>query len=205
MRGVCGSRYGYIYNPWSDGAKVYSSESQDGLTWNAMVAAAPGDTNIQARVNLFKYRVVEELYDYTQDSDAIYNLVQKPEMAPYIYTARQNLLSWMIQIQDPMLAGFQSYTAAHPLPADVLTSRRVLGASRSDNPDQINLQYPTSSNMLYQIRTSIDLTIGNFSAAHCKEPAQTPPGPCLHCPRRPDSIRWMSISIWANTESGSEH
>ncbi|MGZ4971240.1 MAG: sulfatase family protein [Limisphaerales bacterium] len=158
MRGVCGYRYGYIYNPWSDGTKVYSSESQDGLTWNAMVAAAPSDTNIQARVNLFKYRVVEELYDYAQDPDAIYDLIHKPEMSPYIYTARQNLLAWMIQIQDPMLAGFQSYIAAHPVDAATFTSPRLLSAARGDNPGQINLQYPTSSNMLYQIRTSIDLT-----------------------------------------------
>jgi N-sulfoglucosamine sulfohydrolase len=158
MRGVCGSRYGYIYNPWSTGSKVYSSESQDGLTWNAMVAAGASNTNIQNRVSFFQYRVVEELYDYIQDPDALYNLVQKPEMAPYLYTARQNLSAWMTQIQDPMLAGFQSYITAHAIDANLL-STRLLSASRSDNPGEMIVRYPTSSNMLYQIRASSDLTI----------------------------------------------
>jgi N-sulfoglucosamine sulfohydrolase len=158
MRGICNSRYGYIYNPWSNGSTVYSSESQDGLTWNAMVAAAPSNTNIQARVNLFKYRVVEEFYDYIQDPDALYNLAHKPEMEPYIYIARENLLAWMTQIQDPLLAGFQSYIATHPVASEALLPPHLLRASRSDNPNEILVHYPTSSNMLYQIRTSTDLT-----------------------------------------------
>jgi hypothetical protein len=158
MRGVRGSRYGYIYNPWSNGTKVCSNETQDGLTWNAMVAAGPGNSNIQNRVNFFKYRAVEEIYDYVQDPDALYNLAQKPEMAPCIYTARQNLLEWMTQIQDPMLGGFQSYIGAHPVDQSTLNSHRLLSATRGESPGEIKLQYPTSSNMVYQIRTGSDLT-----------------------------------------------
>jgi hypothetical protein len=123
-----------------------------------MVAAGASNTNIQNRVSFFQYRVVEELYDYIQDPDALYNLVQKPEMAPYLYTARQNLSAWMTQIQDPMLAGFQSYITAHAIDANLL-STRLLSASRSDNPGEMIVRYPTSSNMLYQIRASSDLTI----------------------------------------------
>jgi len=40
MRGLQGKKYGYIYNAWSNGVTVFQNESQNGLTWDAMVSSS---------------------------------------------------------------------------------------------------------------------------------------------------------------------
>ena len=43
MRAVQTPRYLYVFNPWSDGKKVFQAESMDGLTWRALFAAGKTD------------------------------------------------------------------------------------------------------------------------------------------------------------------
>jgi len=74
MRCVQDRRFGYLFNPWSDGQRVFRNESQSGLTFKAMQAAAEDDDAIEKRVALFLYRVVEEFYDLENDPDAVERL-----------------------------------------------------------------------------------------------------------------------------------
>lgn len=157
MRAIRGGRYGYIYNPWSNGSLVCKNETQNGLAWDAMVAAGSSNPAIQNRVNFFKYRVQEEFYDYSQDPDALFNLAQRPELAPFIYTARQNLLAWMLQTGDSMRTNFQTYVAAHPVSYNPLSPPRRLAITKGENPSEVLLQYSTISNMLYQTYSSSNL------------------------------------------------
>jgi len=109
MRCIQNKQYGYIYNAWSDGQTVFKNESQSGLTMNAMKAAAPSDPAIDARVQLFLYRVPEELYKFETDPDALENLVDKAAYQEQLSSMRQELLAWMIRNKDPLEETFRNF------------------------------------------------------------------------------------------------
>jgi len=101
MRCVQNKRFGYIFNPWSDGQLVFKNESQAGLTFKAMQATAPSDPDVAARVKLFQYRVLEEFYDFADDPDAKYNLIDDTRYRKEIDAMRDELLELMKRTGDP--------------------------------------------------------------------------------------------------------
>lgn len=103
MRCVQNERFGYIFNPWADGKRVFKNESQSGRSFKAMVAAASGNKEIAARVKLFRNRVVEEFYDFEKDPDALNNLADNPEYKKQIDALRSRLAAWMRRTKDPAL------------------------------------------------------------------------------------------------------
>ncbi len=117
MRAVQGERYGYIFNAWSSGQREFKNESQSGLTWNAMMQARRTHADIRARVDHFSLRTPEEFYDYTQDVDALNNLIDRRDVVEDIGQARQDLLAWMTKTGDPLRSAFLAYLRANPLPS----------------------------------------------------------------------------------------
>ncbi len=109
MRCVQNKKFGYIYNAWSDGQTVFKNESQSGLTMNAMKRAANTDPNIAARVELFLYRVPEELYDFENDPDALRNLADDPVYKGQLKQMRQELLTWMERTGDFLSSGYREF------------------------------------------------------------------------------------------------
>ena len=110
MRCVQNHRFGYIFNPWSDGERVFKNESQSGLTFNAMKAAENNPT-VAARVKLFQYRVLEEFYDFKNDPDALHNLIDDPDYREEIDVLRGALLEWMKRTGDAALEAFENRTS----------------------------------------------------------------------------------------------
>ena len=108
MRSVQNKRYGYIFNPWFDGERIFLNESQSGRTFKAMQEAAQYDPEIASRVYLFQYRVVEEFYDFEKDPDALFNLIDDPAYKEIINQMRQELLDWMRETDDPALYAFKN-------------------------------------------------------------------------------------------------
>lgn len=108
MRSVQERRFGYIYNGWSDGEMQFKNESQSGLTWKAMVAAADQDRKIADRVKLFSLRVKEELYDYEADPDALKNLAGDPKFADELARFRRLMKRRMSESNDFLLEKFQT-------------------------------------------------------------------------------------------------
>lgn len=108
MRSVEDKRFRYIYNPWSDGERVFRNESQAGRTMRAMLAAGRGDPAIEARCRLFLYRVPEELYDVENDPDALHNLVDDPACRGEVDRLRTALGDWMRRTGDPALVPFEA-------------------------------------------------------------------------------------------------
>jgi len=108
MRCVQNARFGYIFNPWSDGERVFRNESQSGLTFKAMQAGAKTDAEIAARVKLFQYRVVEEFYHLKDDPDALRNLIGSPEYRGELKELRDALRERMKQTGDPVLEAFEN-------------------------------------------------------------------------------------------------
>jgi N-sulfoglucosamine sulfohydrolase len=106
MRAIETKRYGYIFNPWSDGTRLFKSATLYSPTYKAMQKAAKGDPAILERVEHFNHRVVEEFYDYQNDPDALNNLINDPTHAAVIKTLRQALQTWMERMEDPALSAF---------------------------------------------------------------------------------------------------
>lgn len=106
MRAVQDKKYGYIFNAWSDGNRVFKNESQSGLTWDAMLEAAKNNEDIATRINMFSYRVVEEFYDFEKDPDALCNLIDDPKYALLIQKYREKLEKNMRITKDPVLSAF---------------------------------------------------------------------------------------------------
>ncbi|MHC4915858.1 MAG: sulfatase family protein [Planctomycetota bacterium] len=117
MRCVQDRRFGYIFNPWHDGGRVFRNESQAGRTMKAMRAAAETDAAIAQRVRLFLYRVPEELYDFEADPDARRNLIGEAEFAAEADRLRGELEAWMERTGDPALEAFRNRGSREALDA----------------------------------------------------------------------------------------
>jgi len=108
MRAYQDRRYGYIFNAWADGKTMFRNESQNGLTFRAMQAAAESDPAIAERVRLFLYRTPEEFYDFEADPNALVNRIGDARLKPEIDRMRRNLKRWMEATADPLSQRFKA-------------------------------------------------------------------------------------------------
>jgi N-sulfoglucosamine sulfohydrolase len=107
MRCVQNEQYGYIYNFWSDHKLQISGDATGGLTWKAMIQAAATDPEIARRVELYRYRVPEEFYDFKKDPDGLVNLINDPEYAGEIDRFRKKMKKMMKKYHDPAYNAFR--------------------------------------------------------------------------------------------------
>ena len=115
MRCVQNTRFGYIFNPWSDGERALRNESQSGRSWQAMEEAAASDSELAVRNHLFTYRVLEEFYDFANDPNALNNLIDDPNYADEIQDLRNALEAWMVETDDPALNAFRGRASRQAL------------------------------------------------------------------------------------------
>jgi N-sulfoglucosamine sulfohydrolase len=108
MRSVQTHRFCYIFNPWSDGDRVFKTATTGTLTYRRMKVLAETDPAIAARVELFDHRVVEEFYDCENDPDAMFNLIDDPEYQDEITAHRELMEDWMTETNDHALEAFQN-------------------------------------------------------------------------------------------------
>jgi N-sulfoglucosamine sulfohydrolase len=106
MRCIQNEEYGYIYNFWPDHQLKMRGDATGGLTWRAMIKAAETDPEIAKRVELYRYRVSEEFYDFKNDPDALNNLVNDPEYTDELNKFRRKMLQMMKKYNDP---AYQAY------------------------------------------------------------------------------------------------
>jgi N-sulfoglucosamine sulfohydrolase len=106
MRCVQTARFGYIFNPWSDGTHYYRNNNE-GLTMRAMNEAAATDPSIAERVRMFRYRALEELYDLERDPDCLRNLIEDEPYREEAERLRDELRDWMRRTEDPLLPAFE--------------------------------------------------------------------------------------------------
>lgn len=108
MRSVQSMQYGYIFNAWSDGERVFKTATTGTMTYRAMQELATTDEAIAARLEMFRHNVPEEFYDYKNDPDALHNLINDPKYADAIAEHREAMRSFMIDSNDPMLEAFEN-------------------------------------------------------------------------------------------------
>jgi N-sulfoglucosamine sulfohydrolase len=107
MRSVQSKRFGYIFNPWSDGKRVFKTATRGTATFRTMQKLAATDKNIAARLRLLEYGTPEEFYDYESDPDALHNLINDPEYVEEIEQHRAAMLRFMKESNDHALDAFQ--------------------------------------------------------------------------------------------------
>jgi len=108
MRCVQDRQFGYIFNFWSDKKTEFRNESQSGRTFKAMKEAAVQEPKIARRVDMFVYRVPEELYDLENDTDCLINLMDNPQYSSVVERLRRLLLEKMRETGDPALEAFEN-------------------------------------------------------------------------------------------------
>ncbi len=106
MRAVESRHFLYIFNPWSDGRRAMFSATNETRTHKRMTELAKDNLQIASRLNLLKYRVLEEFYDIQKDPDCLVNLIADPAHRHEVETHRDVLEEWLADMQDPMLAAF---------------------------------------------------------------------------------------------------
>lgn len=107
MRSIITRDHGYLFNPWSNGARAMATATKGTVTYRRMVALAKTDAAINARLRLFDHRVPEEMYDYTNDPDALRNLIDEPAHRTKRDELIATLEAWMVRTKDPMLPVFR--------------------------------------------------------------------------------------------------
>jgi N-sulfoglucosamine sulfohydrolase len=135
MRCVQDKRFGYIFSPWADG-KFWYRNNNEGLTMKAMVEAAETDPSIAQRVNMFRYRAIEELYDLTNDPDCLKNLVDSPDYKSELGKMRNWLHDWMKKTHDPLTPAFENRSSPEKLKAaliDIYGDNYTKPANRNRN------------------------------------------------------------------------
>ena len=60
MRGVQTVQYLYLFNPWSNGKRTMATATNGTATWKRMLALAPKNETIRKRVDVMRYRSVED-------------------------------------------------------------------------------------------------------------------------------------------------
>lgn len=112
MRSVESKRFGYIFNPWSDGKRIFRTATTGTMTYRAMVKLAPENEKIAARLEFFQHGVPEEFYDYENDPDALHNLVDDPDYKDELNRHRAAMLKFMKTSNDPILEVFKKRSDA---------------------------------------------------------------------------------------------
>jgi len=107
MRCVQDKRYGYIVNFWSDGKYKIKGDALNGRTFKSMNRAALSDTSIAKRMDLYKFRIPEELYDFINDPDGLVNLINDPDLQDEKKRLKELLYSEMKNSDDPLLNEFR--------------------------------------------------------------------------------------------------
>lgn len=119
MRGLQSKRFLYLFNPWSDGERVFKTATTGTMTFRAMQRLAPTNDKIAARLEFFQHSVPEEFYDIETDPDALHNLIDDPRYAQELEQHRAAMRKFMADSNDPVLEVFDQRDDANAVSAYV--------------------------------------------------------------------------------------
>ena len=129
MRCIQNKRYGYIFNAFSDGKFAYRNNNE-GQTMKAMVEAGKTDPAIRARVDMFRHRVPQELYDLENDPSCTRNLIDSPAHREVAAQFQARLREWMVETKDHCLPAFDVRNDPQKLAAEVKRYPKLIKPKR---------------------------------------------------------------------------
>lgn len=107
MRCIQSEHFGYIFNFWADGETFFKNEAMSGLSYKAMRDAGDESEEIAERVRFFGYRCREEFYDFSNDPDALHNLIDEPKYQRQISRFRKRMKTYLRETEDPVYEEFE--------------------------------------------------------------------------------------------------
>lgn len=136
MRAIQTKKYLYLFNPWSNGERVFATATSGTQTYRRMVQLAASDPAMKTRLDLYRHRVVEELYDVENDPDCLVNLIDSRQHQATLKDLRDKLESWMKETKDPMLDVFRNRDDAELREAFVVAQEKEAEARRRGGKKQ---------------------------------------------------------------------
>ncbi|MDA0348975.1 MAG: sulfatase [Verrucomicrobia bacterium] len=109
MRCIQNKKYGYIYNMWVRDGYYYRNNNEVAVM-RTMEAAAATDPAVLARVQMYRYRTLEELYDLDNDPGCLTNLAESPKYKDQLATMRKAMENRMKSSGDPLLKAYRNKT-----------------------------------------------------------------------------------------------
>ena len=100
-------RFLYLFNPWSNGERVFATATTGTATFRRLAALAESNNKLATRLDLYKHRVPEELYDVVKDPDCLHNLIDSPKHQAELKQLRATLDAELVKSKDPMLEAFR--------------------------------------------------------------------------------------------------
>lgn len=107
MRSIRSKRFGYIYNMWHRDDYYYRNNNEQEVM-RVMEVAAESDADVLARVKMYRYRALEELYDLENDPGCLNNLAESPEYRSTLDSMRSSMENRMKTSGDPQLKAYRN-------------------------------------------------------------------------------------------------
>ena len=107
MRGIQTKTHLYLFNPWSNGERVFATATNGTVTCKRMIKLAEEDEQMNDRLELYRYRVPQELYHVKRDPDCLENLIDYPNHERVRNRLMVLLEEWMEKTNDPILECFR--------------------------------------------------------------------------------------------------
>lgn len=140
IRGVQTRRFGYLFNPWSNGTRTFKTATMGTLSYRMMKELAPSSEAVAARLRIFEYAEPEQFFDYENDPDALHNLIDDPKYQSEIQQLRSALEEWMVRTNDHALEAFRNRHDAAAMEAYVQRMEQESAERRSGGRKKANRQ-----------------------------------------------------------------
>lgn len=130
MRGIQTKTHLFLFNPWSNGERVFATATNGTVTCKRMIKLAEDDEQMNERLELYRYRVPMELYHVKRDPDCLENLIHRPNHEKTKNKLMELLEEWMVQTKDPLLECFQNRDEPEFVEAYIQTLEEEANARR---------------------------------------------------------------------------
>jgi len=107
MRGIQTKTHLFLFNPWSNGERVFATATNGTVTCKRMIKLAEDDEQMNERLESYRYRVPQELYHVKRDPDCLENLIHNPNHEKVKNKLMVLLEEWMERTNDPILECFR--------------------------------------------------------------------------------------------------
>ena len=108
MRAIQTKTHLYLFNPWSNGKRIFATATNGTDTCKRMIELAKNDKAMNERLNLYRYRVPQELYQVKRDPDCLQNLIGSSNNQEVKNKLQKLLEEWMVKTGDPILECFRN-------------------------------------------------------------------------------------------------
>ena len=107
MRAIQTKTHLYLFNPWSNGERIFATATNGTVTCKRMIELAKNDKAMNERLNLYRYRVPHELHQVKRDPDCLQNLIDSSNNQEVKNKLQKLLEEWMVKTGDPILECFR--------------------------------------------------------------------------------------------------